>query len=323
MPTVTGEHTIMNSNVTGNTASGIPRNDSRDGIKWVSYCALFISILTFLFGNNITAKLGALIPPQQENKTIIEGIIALLNVTLAIIVLLDIRIFRPVQVYQDNSVASVSFKQLVRGWQLLWLSWIPFYGCLAARWLHLISDAPSSPIWYITNGLNMVNGFFFYYLFFVLDQPSVPTQSKPDRAKSFYRYINITVLLGVVIFIVSEVVARWNPSVNQQSFLVQKLVPAYIAVGMAFFFGRLDSHYLRVHRIILAPLYLYAVIQLFWGRNTFEEPESFNPEQVTIFSLALILKFVIFLTLSRWIRDGKFRQYFIDAKEGLDKNLET
>jgi len=38
--------------------------------------------------------------------------------------------------------------------------------------------------------------------------------------------------------------------------------PAYIAPGMAFFFGRLDSHYQKLRIAILAPLYLYAVMQL-------------------------------------------------------------
>lgn len=98
------------------------------------------------------------------------------------------------------------------------------------------------------------------------------------------------------------------------------MVASYVAVGMAFFFGTLDSHYLKVPRIILAPLYLYAVIQLFWDQNTFANNQTFLPERVTIFSMALILKFVIFLVLSKLIRHERFREYFVIAEKGLRLN---
>ena len=210
---------------------------------------------------------------------------------------------------EDKSPSALSFKQLLLGWRLLWLTWIPFYACLSARWLYQISD--DNAFWRVVNALNMVNGFFFYYLFFVLDQPSVPTESEPDRAKMFRRNVRVTIAVGIVIFIVSTFF-------QGQGFLAEKLSPAYIAVGMAFFFGRLDSHYLRAHRVLLAPLYLYAVIQLFWGRESAVNL-AFDPERIAIFVLAFILKFVIFITLSQWIRDGRFRKYFVVAKEGLER----
>jgi hypothetical protein len=85
---------------------------------------------------------------------------------------------------------------------------------------------------------------------------------------------------------------------------------------MSFLFGRLDSHYLKLPRIILAPLYLYAIIQLFWEHDTYASP-AFNPERIAIFSLALILKFVLFVNLSRLIRHPRLRQYFVEADDGF------
>jgi hypothetical protein len=167
----------------------------------------------------------------------------------------------------------------------------------------------------------MINGFFFYYMFFVLDQPSVPSESEPNRAKKFRQNIYVTIVLGIIIFIVSIFLRGKPVGAGGEGILVEKLAPAYIAVGMAFFFGRLDSHYVRAHRVLLAPLYLYAVIQLFWGESTLSR--EFNPERVTILGLALILKFVIFVTLSKWIIDGRFRNYFVVAKEGLDTSVLT
>ena len=295
------------SGVPGQT--GVAHFGSDRTTRWVAYLGLSISVLTFVFGNGVALKLAKFFPSPQDSKTIIEGIIGLLNIALASFVLIDSWFIRPVEISEDKSPSALSFKQLLLGWRLLWLTWIPFYACLSARWLYHISD--DNAFWRIANALNMVNGFFFYYLFFVLDQPSVPTESEPDRAKMFRRNIRVTIVLGIVIFIVSTFV-------HGQGILAEKLSPAYIAVGMAFFFGRLDSHYLRAHRVLLAPLYLYAVIQLFWGRESAVNP-AFDPERVAIFVLAFILKFAIFMTLSQWIRDGRFRKYFVVAKEGLER----
>jgi hypothetical protein len=298
------------------------KGNSRDATaRTVSYCALLITILIFLFGDNIAGRIYFnVIVPQQGNQTAIEGIIALLNVVLAIFVLVDIWILHPVVIPNDDSIASNSIKQLLRGWKLLWFTWLLFYGCLTAQWLHLIGNEKANIFWQISDGLNVLNGFFFYYLFFVLDQESVPTKDAPHRAAAFRRNYLLTLLLGVVLFAISAVISWSNNFGEGQSLnkgvLLSKLVPAYIAVGMAFFIGRLDSHYLRLHRVTLAPLYLYAIIQLFWGRNTVEL-SSFDGERVAIFSLALILKFVVFLTLSKLIRHESFRQYFIDAEMGL------
>jgi hypothetical protein len=288
----------------------------------VAFFALSITLLTFLFGDNIAGRLYYKVYPfQQGNKTLIEGIIALLNVGLAVFVLVDIRFIRPVPRSSENTPASNSYKQLLWGWQALWFTWVLFYGCLAAQWLKLIGDGTSDTLWQISDGLNMVNGFFFYYLFFVLDQPSVPTKEEPNRAKAFRFNWLVTLSIGFILFIISAAISGLIKSAGRKDVeklvLLPKLVPAYIAVGMAFFFGRLDSHYLRLPRVILAPFYLYAIIQLFWERSTFVDISIFSGERVAIFSIALVLKFAVFLTLSNLIGHESFRKYFVVAEEGL------
>lgn len=295
-------------------------NNSRDNVSRIVACiALLISVLTFLFGDNIAGRIYISFQPKlPNNATIIEGIIAVLNVALAAFVLIDIWILRPIKIPLGNSLAMSSFKQLIRGWALLWATWLLLYICLGAHWLKLISGEMSTLAWYVADGLNMINGFFFFYLFFVLDQPSVSTKSEPDRARAFHFNIFIAIASGVTALITSGVVSSYSPENEPNGgTLVQKLVGAYTAMGMAFFFGRLDSHYLRVSRIVMAPLYLYVVIQLFWGRSIFAGNMTFNKDQVAVFGLALVLKFVIFLTLSTWIRDGRFIDYIVKAEEGL------
>ena len=300
-------------NMTGQLTSA--NNSSR----WVSYGALLLSFLTFIGGNNIAARIYEVFPNQNDNKTIIEGIIAVLNIVLALYVLVDLSFIRPI-VLDDNdkSPSLKSFKQFLWAWECLWITWIVFYGCLAAQWLHLIQEEISKDIlWHVSEGINIFNGFFFYYFFFVLDQPSVKIEGNPDRAHDFRRNWILTLMLGLVIFIVSVATSQMDNS--EQFILLGKLAPAYMAVGMVFFFGRLDSHYLTLPRVILAPLYLYAIIQLYWGHETFQNYTKFDAERVTIFGLALVLKFVMFLILSKLIRSENFRKYLILAGKELDK----
>ena len=280
--------------------------------RWASYGGLIIFLLAFVYGIRLIQ-----IPPQN-NPTKIEGTIALLNIFLAVWVLFDSRSFIAADILGSNSVASRSFRQLLLGWRSLWVTWILFYGCLAAQWFHLINDVLSPIVGQLAEALNLINGFFFYYLFFVLDQPSVATKTEPDRAKSFRRNCIVTLILGVLLFIINSPLL--NGYIGGNEGLSGKLLPAYIAVGMAFFFGRLDSHYLRLPRIILAPLYLYAIIQLFWDRSTFADNSKFIPQRIIVFSTALILKFVVFITLSRLIKHKSFHQYFVIAEKELREN---
>lgn len=299
-------------------------NFSSRTVRWISYCALLVCLLSFLYGTNIAPRIAQglndiFYRQLQNNPTIIEGVIAVLNIALGFFVLLDLRTINRANLSDENSPASNSFKQLLRGWRFLWFTWILFYGCLAAQWLHFIEGITSNILGHVSELLNMINGFFFYYLFFVLDQPSVPTAADPKRAGLFRRNCVVTLLIGITVFILSTILLS-SSHLGGSQLLLPKLVPAYIAVGMAFFFGRLDSHYLKLPRIILAPLYLYAVIQLFWEHNTFTDNSKFIPERVTIFSMALILKFVVFLTLSKLIRHERFRRYFVVAEKGLREN---
>lgn len=289
-----------------------------------SRIGIFISVLIFLFGTNIVEKLVKLLPnhlPESSTTTTLEGIIACLNILLAAYVLLDLWKIRPVKSYKGDSIIALSFKQLLRGWRCLWITWLLFYSCLAILWLRPF-ELPDS-VWYryIADALNMVNGFFFYYLFFVLDMPSVPTEEKPQGDRQFKRNTILVFILGILALL-GQGFFGWlyGPKEGDMT-LIDKLVAAYIAIGMAFFVGRLDSHHLKVNRIILAPLYLYAIIQLFWGRNILGLKA--DNERVAIFALALILKFVIFVIISTWIRNNRFRPYFVEIREKYERDSAT
>lgn len=302
--------------------------NSKSSYKFAKSISIFvIAFVSFalLFGtafvkNNLLSLISTemvQIPRIQlsiPKNTFFEIIIALLNILLATFVLFDSRFIRPIDYVADNSPTSDSFKQLVFGWRMLWFGWILLYTTLAIGWLGYDS-------WFlslVSNVFNVMNGFFFYYLFFVLDTYSVKTESETKRDKGFKLNILITFFVGVLVLVLTTFVSWEFKSDESNNFFVNNLIAAYTAVGMVFFFGRLDSHYLNISRIVLAPLYLYAVIQLFWVSDIFNTKEP-SANRIVIFTVALILKTVIFYLVSKEIREGVFYSYMIDAVKGIEK----
>jgi hypothetical protein len=284
----------------------------------ISIISIIITFIALMFGNVIFRSFQSFLTQQSQNFTFAEGVIALLNIALAVFVISDAYISAPAEKIADNPNTSKSFIQFLRGWILLWFVWILLYFCLAVIWFQSTEDYKSQ-FQFLADFFNMLNGFCFFFLFFVLDQQSVDTELDKKRAKSFHRNVVFTLLLGVIALIGASVpFLIWSNILDKNAVLISKLVAAYAAVGMAFFFGRLDSHYLNIHRVILAPLYLYAVIQLFWSSGVSDTSE-FNPDRVAIFLVALVLKIAIFYFVSKGIKDKSFYHYLIDAEKGFVK----
>jgi hypothetical protein len=97
--------------------------------------------------------------------------------------------------------------------------------------------------------------------------------------------------------------------------LLKNLVAAFTAVGMAFFIGRLDSHYLKAPRIVLAPLYLYVIIQLSWNNIASSQTLADDPTRAIILGLACYFKFLLFWVVRSWLADGSMARYLENAEQ--------
>jgi hypothetical protein len=286
--------------------------------------------MIFLFGDDIVAKkvvpfINVYGPQFLTGVNGLEGSIAILNVLLAAFVLWDPQTRQAIKDADNTSTPATtknSFRKLMLGWRLLWLGHMSFYSWLLIHWFGLHNFVHPAWTWYIADAIHMLIGFFYYYLFFVLDPPSVTTELKPNSAIVFRRGVIAVLVFGCIVFIASMLVDWYNSTAAQvriTDIFVHKLIPAYTAIGMAFFIGRLDSHYLRIPRVILAPLYLYVLVQLLWSRVEATDLPKVNTERVAIISLALILKFVFFYSVDKWIRNGGFLQYLIKIEGDRNK----
>ncbi|MGA9768356.1 MAG: hypothetical protein WBV94_04895 [Blastocatellia bacterium] len=300
------------------------------GARQLAYISIFISIMVFLFGDDVLGRAVERINVHwpwfiRHKINGLEGGIAILNVLLAAFVLWDPKTRQAIK-YADNASTPPStknsFRKLMLGWRLLWLVRMLLYSWLGANCFGLHNYIEPQWTWYIADVLHLLVGFFYYFLFFVLDPPSVTTESTPDSAIVFRRSVITVLVFGCIVFIASVLVSWYHsppPEGGITDIFVHKLIPTYTGIGMAFFIGRLDSHYLRIPRVILAPLYLYVIVQPLWGRVEGTDISIVKPERAAILVLVLILKFVFFYSIARWIRKGSFLHYLIKIEGDRNK----
>ncbi|MGB7923538.1 MAG: hypothetical protein WCF57_09870 [Pyrinomonadaceae bacterium] len=314
---------------TPNSNSGLS-NAYDKGARRLAYVSLIISILVLLFGDGIVGQIDNYIqkhwPWFTESINSIEGIIAILNVLLAAFAIWDPKTRQAIKLADDASTppsTKDSFKKLMLGWRLLWLARMLLYIWFGILWFGLHNFITNVQVtWHIASALHLLVGFFHYFLFFVLDPPSITSESRPDSAIVFRRGIVTMVVLGCVVYIVSMLLASYRSILSEwgvTSILAHRLIPTYAGIGMAFLIGRLDSHYLRIPRVLLAPLYLYVIVQPLWGHIAESKFGDFNPGRAAIFVLVLILKFVFFYSVVKWIRNGGFLQYLIKIEGDRNK----
>lgn len=308
-----------------------PKNGPPDaygkGTRRLAYVSIAISTLGLLFGQNVVGRAIEQHPhwlPANVNGW--EGSIAMLNVLLAAFVLWDPKTRKAIK---DADTASTppsirnSFRKLMLGWRLLWLVRLLLYSWIGVNCFGLHHGIGSTWTWYVSDAFHLLVGFFYYFLFFVLDPPSMTTESTPDSGIVFRRGITTVALLGCVVFVASVLVASHQstppPQEGITDIFANKLIATYTGIGMAFFIGRLDSHYLRMPRVVLAPMYLYVIVQPLWGRIEGTDLSTPNADRIVIFGLVLILKFVFFYSIAKWIRGGKFLHYLIKIEGDRDK----
>lgn len=203
-------------------------------------------------------------------------------------------------------VARRAWRQFKRGWTWLWAGWLALYGWLAVKF-----GVDGGATWDMTAScvadvLNIASSFVFFYLFLVLDKPSVRVVGLPERDREFRRSLNTVMVVAATVALLS-VLGRVG--LFRLEWEGPLLGSVFSAVGMAFFVGRLSDSHMKVRRALLAPLYLYVAIQMFWHLFVAVGPAGEAGFGIVL-GLALILKVYLFAVITRWMGDGKLQTYF-------------
>jgi hypothetical protein len=204
---------------------------------------------------------------------------------------------------QDHPIARKCLSQFIAGWRWAWVAWLALYGWL---WTH--ANAGTGPD-AVADVLNCLTSFPLFWCFFVLDKPSVPVPGDPERNASFRKAIGTIwgIGAGVALVAVAGRLHLWG--LNEFGLVFMGL---YNGLAIAFLVGRFDSHWMKVPRWMLAPLYGYALIQMIYV-FFFNLPPAW---QIYTYLVALLFKVCLFLVVTHLLHAGNLRQYLEAAEDG-------
>jgi hypothetical protein len=170
---------------------------------------------------------------------------------------------------QDHPIARKCLAQFIAGWRWAWVTWLMLYG-----WLWINAGSVGRPD-VVADILNCLTSFPLFWCFFVLDKPSVPVPGDPERNASFRKAIGTVwgIGAGVTVLAVAGRLHLWG--LNEFGLVFMGI---YDGLAIAFLVGRFDSHWMKVPRWMLAPLYGYALIQMIYVSSSSSRPRGrFTP----------------------------------------------
>ena len=204
---------------------------------------------------------------------------------------------------REHPIARKCLAQFIAGWRAAWALWLALYA-----WLWALTALGRNP-YPVADILNCLTAFPLFWCFFVLDKPSVPAPGRPERNAAFRKAVGVTwgIGAGVALLAAAGRMHVWGLNEFCLGFL-----GIYDGLAIAFLVGRFDSHWIRVPRWMLAPLYGYALIQMIYV-FFFNLPAEW---QVYTYLVALLFKVCLFLVVTHLLHAGNLRTYLEAAEDG-------
>ncbi len=202
-----------------------------------------------------------------------------------------------------HPIARKCLAQFVTGWRWAWAAWLALYA-----WLLMYSVTGGNP-YPMADILNCLTSFPLFWCFLVLDKPSVAVPGNPDRNAAFRKAVGTVwgIGAGVAVLAFAGRLHLWG--LNEFGLVFMGI---YDGLAIAFLVGRFDSHWMKVPRWMLAPLYGYALIQMIYV-FFFKLPPEW---QVYTYLVALLFKVCLFLVVTHLLHAGNLSQYLEAAEDG-------
>lgn len=204
---------------------------------------------------------------------------------------------------REHPIARQCLSQFMAGWRWAWAAWLALYA-----WLWVFATSGGNP-YPIADVLNCLTSFPLFWCFFVLDKPSVAVPRDPERNAAFRKAIGVVwgIGAGVAVLACAGRLHVWG--LNEFGLVFMGI---YDGLAIAFLVGRFDSHWMKVPRWMLAPLYGYALIQMIYVFFFNLPPEW----QVYTYLVALLFKVCLFLVVAHMLHAGNLSLYLEAAEDG-------
>lgn len=211
-------------------------------------------------------------------------------------------------------VARKSFRQLIKGWEYVGLTWLLLYAFVSCVWIFdEILVIPRSIFGVVADLFNLLNSFAFFYIFLVMDMPSVPSKDNPQRDHPFKKAWNGIVFTGCLCLLIS---LPSRIGLFQDNVIGSLPLASFCALSMTYFVGCLDSYYLEIKRVMLAPLYLYAIYQVI-GPFLIASEGLTNYLDGYLLGAAILKTYLCFVIIL-WFKEKSFQKYIKFASERVE-----
>jgi hypothetical protein len=266
---------------------------------------LCYSVITVIGSSIVTPQIqpgespGAAVPPVPSILHLVHAAIAALLLAIQFTPFLEPQAIAE----RDHPIARKCLAQFIAGWRWAWVTWLALYCWL---WANTGAGARFDAV---ADILNCLTSFPLFWCFFVLDKPSVAVPGDPERNASFRKAIGTIwgIGAGVAVLAVAGRLHLWG--LNEFGLVFMGI---YDGLAIAFLVGRFDSHWMKVPRWMLAPLYGYALIQMIYV-FFFGLPPAW---QVYTYLVALLFKVCLFLVVTHLLHAGNLRRYLEAAEDG-------
>jgi hypothetical protein len=257
------------------------------------------SLLTALGASFVSTPAGAAVPPVPSILHLVHAAMAALLLAIQFTPFFQAR---PID-GATHPIARKCLAQFIAGWRWVWAAWLALYAWL---WIDAASGGSPYPI---ADILNCLTAFPLFWCFFVLDKPSVALPGDPARNAAFRKAIGVTwgIGAGVAALAYAGRLHLWGLNEFGLAFL-----GIYDGLAIAFLVGRFDSHWMKVPRWMLAPLYGYALIQMVYVFFFRLPPEW----QIYTYLVALLFKVCLFLVVTHLLHAGNMSRYLEAAEDG-------
>ncbi|MEM8709856.1 MAG: hypothetical protein AAGG01_02805 [Planctomycetota bacterium] len=207
----------------------------------------------------------------------------------------------------STDFARASWSQYQGGLDALILHWVALYAVLVYAW----SQAPGfedtdagRALMACVELLNAAGGLIYFFLFFVLDRPTVATSSEPGRDAHFKEaWLTVVAVSALAAF--GAALARLGRVPGESLAEVARHgSPVVVAIGMMYLFGRFDRATMGVRPAAIAPLWGYVALQATWARAS-------GPQDLVstgVFALAFGLKLYFLGLQLAWSKDGRLQR---------------
>jgi hypothetical protein len=206
-----------------------------------------------------------------------------------------------------KSVIISSIDRLMYSLQYVCLTWILLYLWFAYFWSATPSDFfgydSQVVLWIVADFFHVCAAFSFFLCFAALEYPTrqsgdAELQERRNKNKLYIALLS----LGFFAFSVAGRCKLWN-----MENIGPLVLAGWTALSMQYFFGKLDSFNLKLPRILIAPLYLYVLVQMMW-------PSMLGylsaKETLLILILTFIFKSYFLLLCLYLIKVSRFNGYF-------------